>query len=292
MRKAAVALLCLFAAAAQAAPARVVSVNLCTDQLAMLLAAPGQLVSVSTWAARPEASNMADQASALHLNGASAEEVFALAPDLVLASDFTRADTVALLRRLGLRVEVFPFARRLEDIPEQLSRMGALLGREAAAAVTVASFEAALAGARARAAGLPARQAAYYYPNTYTSGADTLADAVLRAAGLQNAAAAMGLSGAARLPLESLVRAAPMVIETRHISAGRRGRAYESLAHPALAALRARGGATVEERRQVCGAPFVVAAIDALIDAREGETPGAAIPPPAQAPLASPPARP
>ncbi|PJA59339.1 MAG: ABC transporter substrate-binding protein, partial [Rhodobacterales bacterium CG_4_9_14_3_um_filter_71_31] len=39
MRKAAVALLCLFAAAAQAAPARVVSVNLCTDQLAMLLAA-------------------------------------------------------------------------------------------------------------------------------------------------------------------------------------------------------------------------------------------------------------
>ena len=29
------------------APARVVSMNLCTDQLAMMLAAPGQLVSVS-----------------------------------------------------------------------------------------------------------------------------------------------------------------------------------------------------------------------------------------------------
>lgn len=274
----------LAAVAAQAAPARVVSVNLCTDQLAMLLAAPGQVVSVSTWAARPEASNMAAQAAALHLNGGSAEEVFALAPDLVLAGDFTRADTVALLRRLGLRVEVFPFARRLEDIPEQLSRMGALLGRAPQAAAVSAAFDAALAQAKARAAGAPARDAAYYYPNNYTSGADTLADAILRAAGLRNAAAAMGLGGAARLPLESLVRAAPMVVETRHISAGRRGRAYESLAHPALGALRAQGGAVIEERWQVCGAPFVTAAIDALIAARAPARPAA--------PLASAPARP
>ena len=29
------------------APARVVSMNLCTDQVAMMLAAPGQLVSIS-----------------------------------------------------------------------------------------------------------------------------------------------------------------------------------------------------------------------------------------------------
>jgi iron complex transport system substrate-binding protein len=41
---AACGLLALFAAPAAAAPARVVSMNLCTDQLAMLLAAPGQLV--------------------------------------------------------------------------------------------------------------------------------------------------------------------------------------------------------------------------------------------------------
>ncbi|MGA0716208.1 MAG: ABC transporter substrate-binding protein, partial [Gemmobacter sp.] len=33
--------------AAAAPPGRVVSINLCTDQLAMMLAAPGQLVSVS-----------------------------------------------------------------------------------------------------------------------------------------------------------------------------------------------------------------------------------------------------
>ena len=57
------ALLCLLLAAApaaaQEAPARVVSMNLCTDQLAMLLAAPGQLLSVSKLARDPMSSAMA-----------------------------------------------------------------------------------------------------------------------------------------------------------------------------------------------------------------------------------------
>ena len=39
-------------------PARVVSINLCTDQLAMLLAAPGQLLSVSHLAREPQSSSM------------------------------------------------------------------------------------------------------------------------------------------------------------------------------------------------------------------------------------------
>jgi iron complex transport system substrate-binding protein len=47
------------AAPADTAPRRVVSINLCTDQLAMMLAAPGQLVSVSDLAADPHSSAMA-----------------------------------------------------------------------------------------------------------------------------------------------------------------------------------------------------------------------------------------
>jgi iron complex transport system substrate-binding protein len=54
MVRLAAALVITFAGAAAAdAPARVVSVNLCTDQLAMLIAAPGQLQSVSWLAADP-----------------------------------------------------------------------------------------------------------------------------------------------------------------------------------------------------------------------------------------------
>ena len=43
-------------------PQRVVSMNLCTDQLAMMLAGPGQLISVSHLGHDPAVSPMAAQA--------------------------------------------------------------------------------------------------------------------------------------------------------------------------------------------------------------------------------------
>ena len=49
---------------ADPAPRRVVSINLCTDQLAMMLAAPGQLVSVSQLAGDPHSSAMAEAGEA------------------------------------------------------------------------------------------------------------------------------------------------------------------------------------------------------------------------------------
>ncbi|WP_317616335.1 substrate-binding domain-containing protein [Paracoccus mutanolyticus] len=82
---------------AGAAPRRVVSINLCTDQLALAVAAPGQLVSVSELARDPALSAMASRAAAIPSNRGRAEEVLALRPDLVLASSLGDAATVRLL---------------------------------------------------------------------------------------------------------------------------------------------------------------------------------------------------
>jgi iron complex transport system substrate-binding protein len=250
------------------APARVVSINLCTDQLAMLVAAPGQLVSVSRWASRPGASNMAEAATGLRANEGGAEEVWLMKPDIVLAGTFNDPATLALLERLGLRVETFAPATSLDDVPERLRRIGRLLGREAAAARVVADFEAARARAASRARGLRRLPAAYHYPNGYTSGAGTLAADVMAAARLENAAAGLGLSGVAPLPLEALVMLEPFLIRTTSLSGARHGRAYETGGHPAMTALAAEGGARVEARRQACGTPFVTLAVEALLDAR------------------------
>lgn len=264
----ALAALGLGLAHARAAPARVASMNLCADQLAMLLAAPGQLVTVSDWAARPEASNMAEAARAYALNSGSAEQIFLARPDLVLAGAFSDPVTVAMLRRLGLEVALLPAAAGFADIPPLIREIGRLLGRAPQAEALVAEFEAGLAALAARARGLPREAGAYHYPNNYTSGAATLAHDAMDAAGLDNAAAALGLVGTARIELEALVMARPFLIRTRHISKGVHGRAYESAGHPALRALSAEGGAVVEERWQVCGSPFVLEAVAALLDAR------------------------
>lgn len=245
------------AAANAPPPARVVSINLCTDQLAMLLAAPGQLVSVSHLARDPLSSAMADTARAWPVNRGGAEEVFLMRPDLVLAGTQAAQTTVAMLRRLGLRVETFAPENGWDDIRVGIARMGRLLGREAEAAVLLAGIEARLA-ALPRAGPRPG--AVIYHPNGYATGSGTLADAVLRAAGFRNLAAEAGIAGGGVLALEALVMAAPDVVITGPRYPGT-SRAESLLDHPALARV---PQARLADARWVCGTPHLLDALEEL----------------------------
>src|SRR5690606_24767024 len=104
-------------------------INVCTDQLAMLLADATQLQSVSYLSRDPLLSVMTEKAKQLPVNHGQAEEVFLMKPDLVLAGTFSARATVGLLRDLGVRVEEFAPARSFEDIKVHMKRMGELLGR-------------------------------------------------------------------------------------------------------------------------------------------------------------------
>ncbi|MEM8761625.1 MAG: ABC transporter substrate-binding protein, partial [Pseudomonadota bacterium] len=229
--------------------------------------APGQLVSVSYLAQDPSGSAMAEEAQAYPTNRGLAEEIFLLEPDLVIAGTFTTRATVGLLRRLGVPVAEFEPANALSDIRDRLVQMGALLGREAQAARVLAAFDADLAEARVTDG--PRPRAATYYANSYTSGAGTLANSVIDAAGLDNLGAALGIEGGGRLALETLVTEAPdLVITGRQFETP--ALAQEVLAHPALAALQDKAGtAPVADRDWVCGTPKVLAAIRRLAAARD-----------------------
>lgn len=256
---------------ALAEPARVVSMNLCTDQLAMMLAAPGQLVSVSHLARDARASNLAERARAYEANAGAAEEIYLTVPDLVLTGEFTNRASVDLLRRLGIRVEVVTAANALSEVSDRILEVGAHLGRAQAAESLVAEFEAALEDLEVQARDLARDRAAFYYPNNYTSGSDTLGDEVLDRAGLDNVASELGLRGAAKLPLEVLVVERPFLVRSENISGTSTGQAYATLTHPALRALEADGrSAEIAERWQVCGTPYLTHAIDRLLAARAG----------------------
>ncbi len=254
------------AAAFAASPQRVVSVNLCTDQLALSLAAPGQLVSVSRLAHDPRSSAMVEAARAYPVNGSGAEEVFLLKPDLVLAGTFTAAATVQTLRDLGLRVELFAPAQRLADVPRLLAQMGAALGREDAAATAIDAFDRELADLSRPPPHRP--RAALYYVNGYTSGPKTLAGDILNAAGFDNIADEAGLTRGGTLPLERLLLLAPDVIVRGRDYPGQ-ARAEEVLAHPALRALNGtRIAGTLTDRDWICGTPGVLNAVRAMRDLR------------------------
>ena len=254
-------------AGADEAPRRVLSMNLCTDQLAMLLAAPGQLVSVSHVARDPRASALADQAMAYPVNHGDAEEIYLARPDLVLADSFAKPGTVQLLRRLGRRVELFDAAQSFDELRRNLIRMGDLLGRQDQARAMVARFDADLAALGRPSANRP--RAAMYAANGYSEGPDSLAGEIIDAAGFANLAETLGVGGGGTVPLEVLMLAAPDLVISGEPYPGA-SRSEEILRHPGLTALTARNPSRVmADRDWVCATPQVLRAVAALAAARE-----------------------
>ncbi|WP_238364274.1 ABC transporter substrate-binding protein [Mesobacterium pallidum] len=237
--------------------------NLCTDQLAMLVAAPGQLVAVSELGRDPHLSAMAEARPEIPTHGSQAEEIFALRPDLVIAGSFTARPAVEMLKRLGLRVVDMPPEQTLDDVAAHLREMGRLLGQESRAEELASRFESDLAALTVPAA-TPRPQAVVYGPNGYSAGPNSLAGQVLELAGYDNLAAKLGLSWGGQIPLERLIMAEPdLMITGGRYAGGSRSEAL--LDHPALSAIpRAR----VPEGSWSCGTPYILGAIRALSEAR------------------------
>lgn len=246
-------------------PSRVVSVNLCTDQLAIALAAPGQLLSVSYLAHDPDISAEYEAALAYPSSRAKLEQVYLQKPDLVLAGTFSDPVKIAALKSLGIRVELFEPARALDQVPDRIRRMGDLLGRQEAAEAMIRTYEAELATLVDAPANRP--RAALYYANSYTSGEKTLAGDILHAAGFDNIASELGRGGT--LPLEQLVMLSPDVIITGRDYRGQ-ARAEDNLVHPALDAmtgtLRSEG---LADKDWICGTPHVLNAIRTMRGLRD-----------------------
>lgn len=245
------------------APGRVVSMNLCTDQLAMMLAAPGQLVSVSRIALDPVSSAMSAEAAAYPINAGIAEEIFALAPDLVLGGTYTDPFAVQMLRDLGIEVVQFPIVSQLSDIPDVVRQMGAALGRVATADILAREVEARLDTiSNVTDEGVP--EAAFFFANGYSLGAGTLSHDIVTKAGFANLAERLGRSGGGRLSLEELLLNRPDVLVSAQPYPAA-SRSEEIMAHPALDGIpRVASGP-----EWVCGTPLTLRALDQMVALRE-----------------------
>lgn len=255
-------------APATAEPARVMSLNVCTDQLAMLLAAPGQLVSVSELASDPGLSFHVDLASAYPHNRGLAEEVLVAKPDIVVTGAYSLHNTTPLLRRLGYRIEEFQYAQTLDTIPAEIRRMGAILGAGPKAEDLAQSFATDLARIEAGRCGADPTAIAYDQ-NGIAMGQGSLVDSAMRAAGLRNLAADLGYAGMAPFPLELLVETRPDIIVLPEPLADTPALADLIAAHPAIRAL-GEGTLRIHLPRgsASCGGPFVIEAVKALAQAR------------------------
>jgi iron complex transport system substrate-binding protein len=246
-------------------PQRVVSINLCTDELALLLAKPGQLVSVSALSHDPVESAYWREARSFPANRGSAEEIVPLKSDVVLAGTFTTRTTVSLLKQLGRRVvEVAP-AATLGESRAAIRQMGEVLGNESRAEELIAEMDARIAAAAARiqAFGAP-RKAVLYRPGEGIAGEASMQGTLMTALGIGNLAAVYGVHERADMPLEDFVQMKPDLIISA-VSAYGRSVQSEAAAHPAFAHARA-PRVTYPDVLTRCGSPVLAEAAERIAD--------------------------
>ena len=246
-------------------PRRVVSFNLCADQLVLALADPAQIAGLSPYAAQAGLSVLADKARAYRRLDWQAESTIALGPDLVLIGDSDRPITKHVLRAQGLRLHEITLVTDLDVARRQITEVAAVLGYPERGEKLIGDIEA--ARARLHAAPKPLfRTALLVNRGGYTAGERSLAAMLLTEAGLAPPPGApRGYGG--YVPLERLLLLHPDVIVLNNPPADAADQGSYNLSHPALAALYPPHRRIVlPTRYTLCGGPALVAAFDYLAE--------------------------
>lgn len=260
------------ASASSPAHPRVASINLCTDQLVLLLADDDQILSINHLSNSSEMSALRDKARRYPVNHGLAEEIVRANPDLVLAGLHTSRTAVGILRRLGYRVIEVDYARSFDAIADNVMKVAEALGQTARGARLVADMRARLARIEADVARRRDHdrdpRALYLRAFGQTTGGDTLMDTVMTAAGVINVAAEQGVVGYSIFDLERIIHAAPDMLIVASIDRDATDLSHRRLQHPALTrGLPDTAQVSIPSALVACGAPFTVDAVRMLADA-------------------------
>jgi iron complex transport system substrate-binding protein len=221
---------------AAAAPSRVVSTFLCTDEYVFRLLPRERIAALSFEATdrSPVVSTIADAAKGIATIRPSSETVLNTAPDLVVMYAGTMPVLHAQLARDGVKVLDVPWANSLADIRRVTLMLGDKLGEPARAQALLAGMDRKLA--HTRRADPPVRTLVFE-ANGYT-GAGAVTDEIMRVAGLDDIAPRFKPTRLDTVPVEAVLADPPELLILSGDRATQTSRADLVQHHPALAAIR------------------------------------------------------
>lgn len=258
---------------------RVLSINLCADQLVMLLADPAQITALSSLSQDEGGSYFRELAKQFPQAEPSAEAILPRSPDVVLTGPYTSRYTLALLDELGVRVESLVIANSMEAMLSNIAHIGQVLNQQEKAASVMASLRQRLVEASQRvdrldaalaANALPRPRAAIYDANGYTVGKDSLRGEAVVLAGWHNVAEDRGIESYGVLQLEELIQLRPSVLIESPYRDGTYSRGQMKVRHPAI---RQSGlnpeVITLPSEYTLCAGPWSVSMLEQLLSVRE-----------------------
>jgi iron complex transport system substrate-binding protein len=241
---------------------RMVSMNVCTDQLLLTLADPAQIVGLSRFSRDKW---LADDARSHPTLSGGAEDVLVLKPDVVVASLFDKRSTRELLKAKGLHLAELAVPRNLDEVKAQIRELGDIAGHPDRAAQQIARLDAALARARQTVADkhyrvLPLSR------RGWVAGSDSFVSSLLTETGLFNSAGELGFAFGGFASLEAIVNLRPDLLLVSQVGDFARDDGQAFLLHPALQRFYPPARRIViPERLTECGGVMLAEALEVLV---------------------------
>jgi iron complex transport system substrate-binding protein len=256
---------------AQAAPAqRIVSLNVCVDQILIDLVPRERIAAVTHLAADPLVSVAPEAFRGVRATHGTAEDVLARDPDLILAGAYTTPATVDLLRRLGRRVVVVPLPETLTGVRDVIGAIAEAAGVTEAGVALVGRMDARIAAVQALVARDAVRPTAVVYQvNNYVTGRHSLLDTAMEIAGFRNEGRELATFANGQTSLEQIVAKPPDVLVLATKPETYATVVADNLRHPALARVMARTpNLVLPWPLWLCGTQHIATAIEQLAQTR------------------------
>jgi iron complex transport system substrate-binding protein len=236
-------------AKAPAVPQRIVSINLCADQLVLALADREQIAGLTKNATDIEMSGEAAKAAGIPLLSNSAEQILAIEPDLIVGMPASRSAALRALPEQSYPLLDLATANTLDEIYTSIRQTAVAVGHPERGDALIARMQGELAGLPKPGKG---RVAAYYQRRGYMTGTGTLIDELMTRVGLVNLAGKLGKPPLSQLSIEEMVAAEPdfLIVESATDTVTDQG--SEMLHHPALKDI---PRISVPQAWTVCGSP-------------------------------------
>lgn len=265
-------------------PRRIVSINLCTDELLLQMVGPERVAAVTKFSADPEVSTVAAEAKDLKKIQGGIEAIQACGPDLLVSGKFSNKETLRFFERSGIPVLTFGLPRNFEDIYADIRKLAQAVGAQEKGEAIIKRMQDELAALNPgvkpdqfpelSGETIPGigrvqtgKRAVFFQSDNYVPGAGTFENAVMEAAGLQNIAVERGIRDYGRMGLEELIQAKPDVIIFSSEQKNSKTVRGEVLDHPAIKkALPGVKTVTLPTLYLNCGSPVSVEAVRMLVE--------------------------
>jgi iron complex transport system substrate-binding protein len=251
------------AAQADRAPRRVMSMNLCSDQMILGLLPPERIASVTWNSRRPSNSFFAAKAALVPVNYGLAEEVLAQRPDLVVAGTVSTPATRQIVRRANIPLLELDFAENdFDDIRATTRLVARAVGAVAKGEELIRRMNATLAELAATAPPRPITVA--MWSGDRVPGRGTLPDTMLTLAGGTNIAVIVPDAQFRTFDIEELLQAKPAVLAFGDSTVEKPGFERDRVQHPAVRRIYADRQISFPSALYGCGVPESAEAIRAL----------------------------